>query len=567
MKSILCFFLLSFGAAAQISPLNQNPLISLPIHYFPFYDSVQIIEVDYYTKSLDEGTLQDAMYPRGGSSYHDAMLFNRPNGYLVRHLNGKITSNYGVLNLDQLVLSSPDSCQKITHKQRLNTIRNQSYHRYEKSLKDFNGYGYRIIRDFVPLRRTEMPERGVQLQGILDTLGKIAIPMNHWGIDYSNGEYLVMRYNYPRPIKNKELFLNTDNSENKPYAIYDSTFHLTLSGSALPLKRIAPNLYATVAPGCISFMDRYGNGLHQNNYQALEDSRYGDLMIYTAYHNDSLRCGLLSRQLEEVTPAIYYAIVPQEHGFLLGNTPRKNGYLNLKGKTIVPFELEAETIDYRRDHFIVFTRYMDVPNGKMLCSGLIDTTGKIILQPEYWEIGQFQNELAIVKKDNRWGFINRSGEVLCPTIYNIIGQMHRNFIEVTKGNKQGLVDRLGKIILEPNYTDVVWYDSLIHYASDQKAHFIYDLRSGKKYEHNFGKLIPQENGLSFFLKDNKYGLVNAQGKLILPAQFDKVRAYRNNRAVVEINGKYGLIDEHGKILQAIKYAGYGNDADGNYILK
>jgi hypothetical protein len=203
----------------------------------------------------------------------------------------------------------------------------------------------------------------------------------------------------------------------------------------------------------------------------------------------------------------------------------------------------------------------------MLCSGLIDTTGKIILQPEYWEIGQFQNELAIVKKDNRWGFINRSGEVLCPTIYNIIGQMHRNFIEVTKGNKQGLVDRLGKIILEPNYTDVVWYDSLIHYASDQKAHFIYDLRSGKKYEHNFGKLIPQENGLSFFLKDNKYGLVNAQGKLILPAQFDKVRAYRNNRAVVEINGKYGLIDEHGKILQAIKYAGYGNDADGNYILK
>jgi hypothetical protein len=69
MKSILCFFLLSFSAGAQIYPFNQNPLISLPVYYFPFYDSVQIIEVDYYAHSLEEGALHDAMYPRGGSSY------------------------------------------------------------------------------------------------------------------------------------------------------------------------------------------------------------------------------------------------------------------------------------------------------------------------------------------------------------------------------------------------------------------------------------------------------------------------------------------------------------------
>lgn len=572
MKSILCFFLLSFSAVAQIYPFNQNPLISLPIYYFPFYDSVQIIEVDYYTQSLDEGALHNAMYPRGGSSYYDAMLQNRPNAYLVRHLNGKIIANYGVPNLEQLDLSSPVSCQKITHKQRLNTIRNQSYHRLEKVLKDVNGYGYRIMRFFVPKPRTEMPEMGVQLFGILDTLGKIAIPMNHLGIDYANGEYLVSRYTrlfepatFP-PIKLAEN-PKTTHPEYKPFAIYDSTFQLTLPGSDLPLRRIAPNRFATVAPGCISFMDRNGTGLHQNNYQALQDASYGELMIYTAYNNDSLLMGLLSRELEEITPAIYYAILPQEHGFLLGNPPRKNGYLNLQGKTLVPFELQAENIEYRRDHFIVFTRYVDMPNGKMLCSGLIDTTGKILLPAEYWEIGYFQNELAIVKKDNKYGFINRSGEMLCPNIYNHIGQLHRNFIEVTKDNKLGLVDHLGKIILEPNYKEIFWYDSLIHYANDQNEYFIYDLRTGKKYEHTFGKLIPQINGLSFFLKDNKYGLVNAQGKLMLPAQFDKVRAYRNNRAIVEINGKYGMIDEHGKIVQAIKFAGYGVDLDGNYVLK
>lgn len=65
-----------------------------------------------------------------------------------------------------------------------------------------------------------------------------------------------------------------------------------------------------------------------------------------------------------------------------------------------------------------------------------------------------------------------------------------------------------QIILEPNYTNFVWYDSLIHCVNDQKEYFIYDLTD-----------------------------------------------YRNNRVVVEISGKYEMIDEHGKIVQAIKFSG------------
>ena len=69
---------------------------------------------------------------------------------------------------------------------------------------------------------------------------------------------------------------------------------------------------------------------------------------------------------------------------------------------------------------------------------------------------------------------------------------------------------------------------------------------------------------SFFLS---VGLVNAQGKLMITAQFDKVFEYRTNRALVQKNGQYGLLDEDGKIVQAIKYESYSYDKDGNYVLK
>jgi hypothetical protein len=575
MKTILCFFLLSFYAVAQDFQPKSNLFnfadITLPIYYFPFYDSVQVIEIDYYTRSLEQGAMHDAMYPRGGSSYHDAMMFNRMNGYLVRNLKGEIIANYGVVDVKQLNLSAPDSCQKITHKQRLNSIKNQGYYSHQKTMKDFYGNGYFVSRIFVPKQRTEMPERGVQLVGILDTLGKIAIPMNHLAIDYANGEYLVARYSsmfYERNlVPNIKESKSEDKNEHKRYAIYDSLFQLTLPGSEIPLRRISANRYATESQSFVAFMDRFGNPIKTNQYKQISDTPINNLLIYTISKNDTLYQGLLSRQLEEVTPAIFSSIIPFEHGFKVQDAQKRNGLLNVEGKFIVPFDLEALTINYRRDNFIVFTQYVEVPNGKMQCSGLIDSTGKLLLPAVYWEIGTFYNKISTVRKDNKWGLINRSGELLCSIIYDSFGQLHRNFIEVTNNGKLGLLNLSGKVILEPNYTYLVWYDSLIHYGNESNEFFILDYNTGATYKHNFGKLMPQVNGLSLYVKDKKFGVVSSKGKLLISAQFDKVHGYRNNRALVQQNGKYGLIDEFGKIVKAINYTDYKYDKEGNYVLE
>lgn len=576
MKTIFCFLVISISCFAQEFNSGQRSLIfneiSLPIYYFPFYNDVQIIEVDYYSQSLGRGAMQDAMYPRGGSSFHDAMIMNLPNGYLVRDRKGEIVANYGVHDVTNLKLLPPDSCQPITHQKRLNTPRNPAYERYNQSLKELYGFGYLISRIVVPPRRSEMPEMGMHVYGILDTLGKIAIPMDHISINYKEGEYLVERFQRlfeqtPFTQAHSLIRQGAIPDSQKRYAIYDSTFQLTLDGSDIPIKRISKTLYAAISPGSVAFMDNYGNYLTCNNYLSIYEAPYGNLMIYAQYQNDTLYQGLLSRQLEEITPAIYTSILPHDHGFMLQDRNNRKGFLNLQGKPIVPCALEAETIDYRRDHYIVYTRYVTVPNGKMLCSGLIDSTGKQLLEPIYWEIGNFYTDVATIKKDNKWGLINRSGEVICPIIYDRIGQLHRTFIDVTKDGKQGLVDHSGKVVLEANYSYVTWYDSLIHCGNELNEHFIYDLKTKKTYQHAFGKLMKQDNGLSFYKKDNKYGLVNAQGKLLLTAQFDNVRAFRNNRAVVEINGKYGIIDQQGKIVQAIKYMDLSYDKEGNYVLE
>jgi len=205
MKILLYFLLFTLNLTAQEFQRIVNPFglqdVTLPVYYYPFYDDVQIIEVDYFQHSLQQGALEDAIHPRGGSSYHDALSFDRENGYLVRNISGKIIANYGVMNVDQLQLLPPDSCKTITHHERMNVDQSNALVPFQQLIKKRCGAGYHISRLFVPQQRTEMPEMGVELFGVLDTFGNIAIPMENYSIDYANGDYLVHRYINPQDIK------------------------------------------------------------------------------------------------------------------------------------------------------------------------------------------------------------------------------------------------------------------------------------------------------------------------------------------------------------------------------
>ncbi|QZY57530.1 WG repeat-containing protein [Crassaminicella profunda] len=49
--------------------------------------------------------------------------------------------------------------------------------------------------------------------------------------------------------------------------------------------------------------------------------------------------------------------------------------------------------------------------------------------------------------------------------------------------------------------------------------------------------------------DDKYGFINKEGKLIIKAEYDKVRSFSEGLAPVKINGRWGYIDKNGeKIL-------------------
>jgi WG containing repeat len=62
------------------------------------------------------------------------------------------------------------------------------------------------------------------------------------------------------------------------------------------------------------------------------------------------------------------------------------------------------------------------------------------------------------------------------------------------------------------------------------------------------KDITTSKHLFLFIRDGKFGYINEQGKIVIPAQFSRAADFSEGLAGVELDGKYGMIDHTGKIV-------------------
>lgn len=143
------------------------------------------------------------------------------------------------------------------------------------------------------------------------------------------------------------------------------------------------------------------------------------------------------------------------------------GVKNWDGKLVIPC-IYTNIDDYRNYTFRIYT-----PQG----CGLIDTAGKILIQPKYkylYDLGSGTNYIQVGRQTGGWGLYTYQGKMLADTLYGgfdrpVFGLIpffaNPNYRFDPKGGwihderKVGIMDSTGKILLEAIYD---------RYTSDQK---------------------------------------------------------------------------------------------------
>lgn len=155
----------------------------------------------------------------------------------------------------------------------------------------------------------------------------------------------------------------------------------------------------------------------------------------------------------------------------------------------------------------------------------------------------------------KWGLLNVNGETVVQPIYDTIISSDRSNMHLIKLNsKWGLINSVGKVIAETKYdsTKIFSIPNVAAIQVDNNWGFVDfegEILTETKYQLYSQRIYSDDtlNAIPVYLND-KLGLINNQGKIIIEPKYDKLRNQRYNKYFIKLNDKWGCINANAEFI-------------------
>ena len=210
----------------------------------------------------------------------------------------------------------------------------------------------------------------------------------------------------------------------------------------------------------------------------------------------------------------------------------KIGFINANNEVVIPFQFDYSDECRMYDFGYLFHNgycIMTNANGDL---GLIDKSGKWVIEPSYDEIwAPHSSGYRVIVKDSKHGVLDSSCNVVYPAEYGYISIILDGFV-LTKGGKQWQVDFEGNTV-QPFMFDGTYY---LKYPNgyDSCGDLTYEFADFVKYE-----------------VMNSYGIMNRiTGEPITPAIYSDINMLSKNLFEVQKYDSYDwyLLDTKGNVV-------------------
>lgn len=149
--------------------------------------------------------------------------------------------------------------------------------------------------------------------------------------------------------------------------------------------------------------------------------------------------------------------------------------------------------------------------------GYADTLGQVIFEPQFGTYQDISKGSALAySPDRKQGFIDNKGNILLPPIYDAISfNQERGYYELKKNGKVGIIDSAFQSIISPIYERIELYTN---------------------------NKILLKNGWFKFFDDEKMGLLNAKGEIVLSVPYEDYEPLSAHIAAAKTDGKWGILN-------------------------
>ena len=317
-----------------------------------------------------------------------------------------------------------------------------------------------------------------------------------------------------------------------------------------------------------------GNEVIPTEYQWIEP--IGDALIVSKKTGKESQFGLLNKNGNTLLPLEFNHIERVDNQTLsVQNSQGLYALYTLQGKALSGFLYEL-ILRYDENSFRV--KYYNK-------EGLIDRKGALIIPPEYkslslrngkaevlpfnsWTVFALESNPKTLAHDDIWlinkdlvaiqtngnmGIVNISKENTFEHYVQKMEIIHSQaeLLAVKKDGFEGVINAEGKSILSHQFDSIEFFKSVLFAKSQRKDNqnwIPYDL-TGKRIGIQFYETITEKEDGSFLaLKNEKVGLLDAEGYEQTPFIFDEIYDFENGLAIAEYQGNQGIIKSNGNWL-------------------
>lgn len=222
-------------------------------------------------------------------------------------------------------------------------------------------------------------------------------------------------------------------------------------------------------------------------------------------------------------------------GSAVVNIDYKWGYIDKTGKQIIRAETESGTEIIQADRFSQGLAAVETGGsgtcGVVFCAyGYIAQTGKIVVEPKFFDARKFSEELAAVATYGGTGTVNANGNSI---------------------DDWGYIDKQGQLVIKPIFNQASSFSEGLA-AVNIGNKFVYSNKPGDTS-------ITEIAG--------KWGYIDKTGKQVVPIQFDLANSFSEGLAAVKVKDKCGYINKIGKVVVKRRFSACADFSEGLAAVK
>ncbi|GJM30584.1 MAG: hypothetical protein DHS20C17_32190 [Cyclobacteriaceae bacterium] len=229
-------------------------------------------------------------------------------------------------------------------------------------------------------------------------------------------------------------------------------------------------------------------------------------------------------------------------GIVVTSVQERSRILDTKGVVLATLK-ETQILDFE-DRLAVIKR-----NGMY---GVINSDGEEIIdanKKSVWIRGQY---IGVEESDGHWKLLNAELQQVTSRNYQQITPATEGLFQVRRLDRWGFIDSNGEELIPPQYQETSPFEGGVTYAKYLGSWGLIDPKGNWLIKPRYDSLVKVNQNTYIFNRDNQYGLVKTdQAEVYLTSN----RLYPAVTGAIEKNRdeQYGLISDDGEVMLSLQY--------------